>query len=383
MELVRDPANTNKSTKADPATAVLYEPWNGGQSPFDERTALDRTWSRLSKLHPMEPHTLRNVVVTLFGCNGFMGQALIRALQKRGAKVICPIRRWHERTAAAPPVWLTRDNASAKTMLCVYDPSSFDEIVSLVHRSHIVINCIGRKRQPSTFRGDLNMGYEAVYCNLPRMIARASAMCNVDRFIHISHVNADPNHWSRALKYKGMGEEAVRDEFPGATIIRPTDVFGIQDGFLRCIMDCAQRGNKIPVPFPDKLVQPLFMMDIAWGVMKAATLRHTTGRTIELGGPRQYTYTELIDFLQRRMLRYKSAQVIDYVPFFWKGWRIPEFYEDELYNHTVVHEGAHSWEQFDVDERDLWSMHENMQWLTLATSDHAQYWYRWDKHFLP
>ena len=69
---------------------------------------------------------------------------------------------------------------------------------------------------------------------------RISREMGVERFIHVSYLNQGPNPQPLVLKKpsnykisKHWGECAVREEFPTATIIRASDIYGSEDRFLR------------------------------------------------------------------------------------------------------------------------------------------------------
>lgn len=62
----------------------------------------------------------------------------------------------------------------------------------------------------------------------------------VERFIHLSYLNAADNPAPLVMRKpslfkitKHQGEEAVREEFPTATILRASDIYGSEDRFLR------------------------------------------------------------------------------------------------------------------------------------------------------
>jgi len=68
----------------------------------------------------------------------------------------------------------------------------------------------------------------------------------VTNFIHVSALAADAFSLSEWARTKSDGEAAVRAEAPGATIVRPADVFGPEDRFLCWIA----RMNAVRAPLP-------------------------------------------------------------------------------------------------------------------------------------
>lgn len=65
----------------------------------------------------------------------------------------------------------------------------------------------------------------------------------VERFIHLSYLNQAESPKPLVLKKpspfkisKHFGEQAVREEFPTATIIRASDIYGSEDRFLRYVL---------------------------------------------------------------------------------------------------------------------------------------------------
>lgn len=86
----------------------------------------------------------------------------------------------------------------------------------------VVINTIGPK---PVIRHDED--YEEANVIIPRIIAKVCARQKnnpVKRLIHFSANGADPDSISRNLRTKWIGEQEIREYFPEATIIRPTEV---------------------------------------------------------------------------------------------------------------------------------------------------------------
>lgn len=77
-----------------------------------------------------------------------------------------------------------------------------------------------------------NFDLEDVHVEGVERIAEAVAKYDVDRFIHVSSYNANPNSPSEFFSTKGRGEAVARSIFPETTIVRPAPLFGFEDRLL-------------------------------------------------------------------------------------------------------------------------------------------------------
>lgn len=109
----------------------------------------------------------------------------------------------------------------------VHDLTNEWDVENSIKDCDIVINCIGSKK---TVRPDEH--YEQPNVEIPRAIAKACAdrsKHNVKKLIHFSAAGASPDAVSRRLRTKWQGEQEVLKYFPEATIIRPTQILGMEN----------------------------------------------------------------------------------------------------------------------------------------------------------
>lgn len=129
--------------------------------------------------------------------------------------------------------------------------------------------------------------------------------------IHVSSLNASPNPepiiikgGSKFLASKYHGEQAVRDEFPDATIIRPADIYGQEDRFLRLYAHVWRRQFRA-MPLWHKgertIKQPVHVSDVAQAIVNAAREPDSAGKVYQAVGPRRYLLSELVDWFHREM----------------------------------------------------------------------------------
>jgi NADH dehydrogenase len=115
--------------------------------------------------------------------------------------------------------------------------------------------------------------------------------------VHVSAIGADRESPSAYGRSKGEGEAAVRAAFPGAVILRPSIVFGVEDGFFNRFAALSRLLPFMPVISGDTRFQPVHVGDVADAVVAAMERGDAAGRTFELGGPRIATFRSLLRYV--------------------------------------------------------------------------------------
>ena len=93
--------------------------------------------------------------------------------------------------------------------------------------------------------------------------------------MQISAIGAAPKG-ARYAKSKYAGEQAVRENVPRATILRPSIIFGPEDSFFNRFANMAKFAPALPLIGGGKTkFQPVFVGDVAEAVVKGwiVTLR--------------------------------------------------------------------------------------------------------------
>jgi len=242
--------------------------------------------------------SFNGVVATVFGASGFLGRYVCNKLGKTGTQVIIPYRGDHYDVL---PLKLVGD--LGQVLFTPYNLRDEESIRKAVKHSNVVINLIGREWETKNFK------YKDVNVEGARLIARISKECGVKRLIHFSNLNANPHpkavilaEGSEQLKTKYEGELAVRQEFPEATIFRPADMWGQEDRFLRYYSHFFRRTfTWIPLWHRGEktIKQPVYVVDVAQGVINALKDPETAGKTFDIVGPKRYQLSELVDWFFR------------------------------------------------------------------------------------
>jgi NADH dehydrogenase len=230
--------------------------------------------------------------VTVFGA-GFIGRAIVRALAEQGVQVVAASRR----IELADPIKTAGDVGQITLMRAnVRMPQS---VARAVRGSDAVINAVGIGFERGRQR------YDAVHVGGARAIAEAAKAAGAQRLIHLSGIGADRRSTTnRYIRSKVDAEDAIIGGFPDATILRPSVVFGSDDVLFNKLARIACLAPFMPVVGDGSArMQPVFVSDVAAAAVTALARPATRRMVFELGGPRVYTYREIVELTLREIDR--------------------------------------------------------------------------------
>lgn len=135
--------------------------------------------------------------------------------------------------------------------------------------------------------------FERVHVRLPARLAAACNATGVRRVVHVSALGAAADAPSRYLRSKARGEDVLKAAGLDLTILRPSVIFGERDRFLNLFAALQSIFPVLPLASAGARFQPVWVDDVASGVVRAIDDPSTIGTTIECVGPRVYTLEAL------------------------------------------------------------------------------------------
>jgi NADH dehydrogenase len=248
---------------------------------------------------------MTNQLIVVFGGSGFIGRYVIKQLARRGFRVRVPMRRPH----LGQDLRVLGDVGQIHLMQAnVRFPGS---LASALEGADGVVNLVGVLHEQG------RQDFQTMHVDAAAAIADAAKAAGVTRFVQVSSIGADPGARAKYARSKAQGEAEVRARVPSATILRPSIVFGPEDNFFNRFADMAKFSPLLPLIGGGKTkFQPVHVQDVADAVVAAFTRADAAGRTYELGGPRVYTFRELLDFIQATINRKRGYL---HLPFFVAG----------------------------------------------------------------
>lgn len=226
---------------------------------------------------------LHTKLVTVFGGSGFVGRYVVKRLVQQGARVRVAIRRPDE------GLFLKPMGAVGQIDIVQANLRVPHSVQSALVGADAVINLVGilYERGPQKFGSVIGRGAEVV--------ALCAKEAGIQQMVQVSAIGANAESQSGYAKAKAAGEAAVLRHMPQATIIRPSVIFGPEDGFFNRFASLAGMSPFLPlVDGGHTRFQPVYVGDVAEAIVRALQDPAAAGQIYELGGPKIYSFKELM-----------------------------------------------------------------------------------------
>ena len=227
-------------------------------------------------------------LVTVFGGSGFIGAQVVRALAKRGYRVRAAMRN----PGRGYRLQMLGDVGQIQVAQAnVRMPAS---VARALEGAEACVNLVGVLYESGRQK------FQSLHAMGAQNVAEAAAAAGISRFVQVSAIGADANGASKYARTKAAGEAAVREVLPGATILRPSIVFGLEDHFFNRFASMAARSPVLPlIGGGTSQFQPVFVGDVAAAVAGALADPAAAGGLYELGGPAVYSFKALMQLVLR------------------------------------------------------------------------------------
>ena len=225
-------------------------------------------------------------LVTVFGGSGFVGRHAVAHLARDGWQVRVAVRRPDEALFLKPAGVVGQITPLAAN---IRDQES---VARAIAGADAVVNLVAILHESGKQR------FQALQAEGAARLAEAARSTGARHFVQVSAIGADAASNSAYARTKAAGEQAVLRAFPQAVILRPSIIFGPEDGFFNRFAAMAMTSPFLPLIGGGRTrFQPVYVGDVAAAVAAALRLPAAQGKTYELAGPSIYTFRELLEIM--------------------------------------------------------------------------------------
>ena len=225
--------------------------------------------------------------VLIFGGSGQIGRHLIRRLTKENYLVTVVTRNLHQKGT----ILKTQGNPG---YIEVVESNIFDEknLNRLFKDKDICINLVGilfEQKKRNTFKN--------IHTVFPSILAKLSKEHKLNQFIHLSALGIDEAKDSDYAQSKLEGEKNILNNFPLATILRPSIVYSVDDKFTTNFMTLLSRLPLFPIFYKGETkFAPIHCSDLT-DTIQYIISKNIYSKIIECVGPEVFTFKELLEKL--------------------------------------------------------------------------------------
>jgi NADH dehydrogenase len=242
--------------------------------------------------------TLNQKTITVFGGTGFLGRHIIWQLAKTGANI-------RVATRAKERAYFLRPAGTVGQITPIFCNIHSDASVAaaLDGATHAIYlpGLLFEHGKYGTFK--------KIHVEAAERIAKAAKAARLQLLIHFSALGASNDAPSEYLRTKAEGEGKAIHAFSRTVVLRPSAVFGPEDGLFNKFANMARVYPMLPLVGSGKTqMQPVYVGDVAkavYNIIADPECERYSGHIYELGGPATYTLRELMELTLRHTHRKK------------------------------------------------------------------------------
>jgi len=240
-------------------------------------------------------------IIAIFGGGGFLGKHLMRQLTKLDYRIKVATRNPHLKGYLKP------SGNPGQIELFKTDILNTGDIKKILKNCDFAINLVGILYETRKQK------FNKIHAQFPYLL---SSLCNemgIKRLVHISALGVKEKHPSKYIQSKLQGEKNILNNFRSSIILRPSVCFGSDDKFFNTFASIAQFFPALPLIGGGKTkFAPIYVGDVAKAIVKSLELNNSESKIYELGGPKNYSFKELMEIL---LIEIRKKRFLITIPF--------------------------------------------------------------------
>ena len=240
-------------------------------------------------------------IIAIFGAGGFLGKHLMRQLTKLAYRVKVATRNPYLKGYLKP---LGNPGQIELFKTNIFNP---EDIKQVLKNCDLAINLVGILYETRKQK------FNQVHAKFPYLLSNLCNEIRVKNLVHISALGVREGHISKYMQSKLEGEKNIQKVFKPSVILRPSLVFGAEDKFFNAFASIAQFSPALPLIGGGKTkFSPIYVGDVAKAIVKTLKLENSKPKIYELGGPKNYSFKELMEILLEEI---KKKRFLIPIPF--------------------------------------------------------------------
>jgi len=239
-------------------------------------------------------------IIAIFGAGGFLGKHLMRQLTKLDYRV---------KVATRSPYlkgYLKLLGNPGQIELFKINIFNSNDLKKILKDCDIVINLCGALHEKK-------IKFDEIHAQFPYALSNLCNELKIKKLVHVSALGVKEKHKSIYMQSKMQGEKNIISNFKSSVILRPSVVFGPEDKFFNTFASIAQFSPALPLIGGGKTkFAPIYVVDVAKAIVKALNLNNSEPLIYELGGPKNYSFKELMEIL---LVEIKKKRFLIPIPF--------------------------------------------------------------------